>query len=97
MKNIPCNDLGEIYKGLGDLALSERRDNEEIVERLRRNLRRARVRELTQRQEEVVRLYYEESMSIGEIAKEMGVNRSTVYRTLERAKKKLRQFLQYSF
>lgn len=97
MKNIPCNDLGEIYKGLEDLALSERRDNEEIVERLRRNLRRARVRELTQRQEEVVHLYYEANMSIGEIAKEMGVNRSTVYRTLERAKKKLRQFLQYSF
>jgi uncharacterized protein len=40
---------------------------------------------MTKRQREVMQLYYEEDMSLGEIAKVLGVSRQCVHNTLHRA------------
>ena len=85
---------------LGDLAAWEREnseDNSEQLERLRRNLRRVRQQELTPRQQEMLHLYYDLGMSIPRIAREKGLNKSTVSRTLARGREKLKRYLQYSW
>lgn len=83
---------------IGDLAVWKRQndpDNTEQLERLRRNLRQAREQELTPRQRQVVALYYDRGLTIPQIAGQLGVNRSTVSRTLRRARARLFRFLQY--
>ncbi len=72
-------------------------DNSEQLERLRRNLRRAREAELTPRQKEIVSLYFDKGMSVTEIARQEGVHKSSVSRTLNRAMGRLKSHLQYSF
>lgn len=84
---------------MGDLAAWEREngeDNSEQLERLRRNLAKVRARELTPRQSEMIHLYYDLGLSMGAIAKELGVDKSTVSRTLSRGRKRLKRYLQYS-
>lgn len=82
----------------GDLAAWEQdsgEDNSEQLERLRRNLRRVRARELTPRQQEMLHLYYDMGMSIPQIAREKGLNKSSVSRTLARGRERLKRYLQY--
>ena len=84
----------------GDLAAWEREnsgDNSEQLSRLRRNMRLIRAQELTPRQEEMLHLYYDLGMSIPQIAREKGLNKSTVSRTLARARERLKRYLQYSW
>ena len=84
----------------GELAAWEREnseDNSEQLSRLRRNMRRVREQELTPRQEEMLHLYYDLGMSIPQIAREKGINKSTVSRTLARGREKLKRYLQYSW
>lgn len=71
-------------------------DNNIQLDRMRRNLRLARERELTPRQREVLTLYYDGQMSVTAIAQRLGVNASTVSRTLKRAQERLRRSLRYS-
>ena len=44
----------------------------------------------------MVSLYYDQGMTIPQIAEQLGLNRSTVSRTLRRARERLYRFLQYS-
>ena len=84
---------------IGDLPawlMEHRETNDEQMERLRRNLKRVRERELTARQRQVLALYYDRKMNIPQIAGELGVNRSTISRTIRRAKKRIHRYLQYS-
>ena len=84
----------------GDLAAWERandEDNEEQMERLRRNLKRVRDVELTDRQAEMIHLYYDLGMSIPQIARERGLHKSSVSRTLKRGRERLKRYLQYSW
>lgn len=71
-------------------------DNQEQIERLLRNLRKARIQELTPRQQQMLEMRFEQNMSGAEIARELGLNRSTVSRTLRRAQNRLRRCLQYA-
>lgn len=71
-------------------------ESSEQMERLRRNLRLARQSELTDRQREMLRLRYEEGLSVSAIARRLQVNKSTVSRTVNRGQKRLRKYLQYS-
>lgn len=71
-------------------------DNSEQMTRLRRNLRQVRDRELTTRQREMVALYYDQGMTMPQIAERLGVSRSTVSRTLRRARDRLYRFLRYT-
>nr|WP_325211452.1 sigma-70 family RNA polymerase sigma factor [uncultured Oscillibacter sp.] len=84
---------------IGDMTVWTREhaaDNSERLERLRRNLRRAREQELTPRQRQLLELYYDQGMNIPQIAGELGVNRSTVSRTLRRARDRLYRCLRYA-
>lgn len=84
---------------IGDMTVWLREnaeDNAEQLARLRRNLRLARERELTPCQRRVVDMHFDQEMSLAEIAKELGVNPSTVTRTLQRATDRLRRYLRYS-
>ena len=84
----------------GDMAaweLENSEDNSEQLSRLRRNMRRVRRQELTPRQEEMLHLYYDLGLTIPQIAKEKGLNTSTVSRTLARGRERLKRYLQYSW
>ena len=83
----------------GDMAVWLREnadDNQEQIDRLLRNLRKARVQELTPRQQQMLSLRVEQNMSVTETAQELGLNRATVSRTLRRAQERLRRCLQYA-
>ncbi len=47
---------------------------------------------LTDKQQEIVSLYYEEDYSLGEISENLGVSRQGVYDTLKRSEKILREY-----
>ncbi len=84
---------------IGDLPVWNREnaeDNSERLERLRRNLRQARERELTPRQRLMLDLYYDQGLNMLQIAEELGINRSTVSRTLRRARDRLYRCLRYA-
>ena len=71
---------------IGDLAAWERanrEDNTEQLERVRRNLRQVRELELTERQAQMLHLYYDLGMSMPQIARELGVTKSRIKRYLQ--------------
>ena len=51
--------------------------------------------ELTPRQKQVLALYFFEEKRPAEIARELGIQRSTALRTLRRAENRVRRFLKY--
>ena len=51
--------------------------------------------ELTELQRQTLTAYYFHRQTIPQIARERGVNKSTVSRTLRRAEEKLRRYLRY--
>ncbi len=82
----------------GDLQIWLREnaeDNSDQIERLKRNLRRAQVQELTPRQRQILSMRYEEQRSVTEIARILGVNPSTVSRSLRRSQQRLFRCLRY--
>ena len=97
MKNISYDGPGGPW--LADLSawLQENsEDNNEQLTRLLRNLRLARQQVLTPRQQQMLTLYYDQGLTMGQIALKLHVNRSTVSRTLRRAKLRLYQSLRFS-
>ena len=72
-------------------------DNSEQLERLKRNLRKAISDELTPRQRQMMEMYYFQKLNIPTIANELGLNRSTVSRTLKRGRNRIHRCLKYSF
>ena len=72
-------------------------DNSRRRQRLLHNLTKAVAEELTPRQREMLHLYYYEQLNMVQIAARLGVNKSTVSRTLCRARRRLHHILQYSF
>ncbi|MDD3346396.1 sigma-70 family RNA polymerase sigma factor [Oscillibacter sp.] len=84
---------------LGDMVVwlqENANDNSELLTRLFQNLRRARQQDLTARQRQVLALYYDQGMTMPQIAGQLGVNCSTVSRTIRRAKRRLYRSLRYS-
>ena len=97
MRNTPFDTRNSEW--IGDMTVWLREnseDNQLQLERLRRNLRRAREQELTPCQRQVLELRYDRNMSVTQIARYLGVNASTVSRTLRRAQERLRRYLQYT-
>ena len=80
MKNI-------LYEGY----LGPRLPREVQLKRVQRVIRE----ELTPLQREALVAYYFQEMTMEQIARERGVNKSTVCRTLHRAEEKLRRYLKY--
>ena len=58
-------------------------------------LRRLMDRELTARQRQLIEGYYLDRKSMTQLARELGVNKSTVSRTIQRAETRLRRYTQY--
>ena len=84
--------------GLVDLAVYTELmadDNRDQMNRLKRNLTHALRQDITERQREYMILYYGRGMSMEAIAKEVGVNKSTVSRTLKRGRQRLYRCLRY--
>ena len=51
---------------------------------------------LTDRQRQLVEMYYDDQMLMKDIASELGLNISTVSRTLGRARERLREYLKFA-
>lgn len=71
-------------------------DNHQRMERLKRNLSIAVTEELTPRQQQLLHMFYYEGKNVTDIARELAVNKSTVSRTLHRARLRLRKSLRYA-
>ena len=70
-------------------------DNSSARSRLIRNMRIAISSELTPRQMEMVKMYYIDNLTMVQMADYLGVNKSTVSRTLKRSRDRLRRCLKY--
>ena len=70
-------------------------DNGEEMAVLRRRLAGALREELTPRQREVLALYYQRTMNLAQIGAALGIQPSTVSRTLRRGEERLRRCLRY--
>ena len=71
-------------------------DNQERIRRLLSNLPLAVQQELTPRQREILRLRFTGGMSVTAIAEKLGLNKSTVSRSLARSIERLYKSLRYS-
>ena len=97
MRNIRFDSRSSEWAGDMTVWLRENAENNsQQLERLHRNLRRARENELTPRQKYMLELHYDQKMSVTEIARLLEVNPSTVTRTLQRARNRLHRCLQYA-
>ena len=72
-------------------------DNAEVLARAKRNLKSALNELLTPKQRMYLSMYYFEGLSMEEIGARVGVNKSTVSRTVSRARARLNRALKYSF
>lgn len=79
------------YQSLRNFVTSLNKPGDEMT----RLLSRAVAEELTERQALMVVLYYIDQRSMRDIAAELGVNPSTVSRTLQTAREKLKKCLRY--
>ena len=70
-------------------------DNSEQMGRLRRNVMLALREDVTPRQRECMLLYYEKRLNMRQIAELMGIDKSTVSRTIKRGEARLRRCLRY--
>ena len=86
----------EFYGDMAAWLRANAQDNDGELLRLKRNLRLARQEALTARQRQLLRMNFEQNKTVTEIAPELGVNESTVSRTLLRAKRRLYQCLRYA-
>ncbi len=71
-------------------------DNAERIRRLLSNLPLAVEQELTERQKEILQMRFTRGMSVTDIAHTLGVNKSTVSRSLSRSVERLYRALRYS-
>ena len=96
MRDTPFDTRSSEWIGDMTVWLREHAEtNDEQMGRLRRNLRQARERELTARQRQMLSLYYDQGMKMSQIARKLGVNSSTVSRTIRRARERLYRCLRY--
>lgn len=87
---------GKLYAA--DMAVYSRQmaaDNSQEVSRLKRNLIRALREDVTPRQRQALLLYYAEGLNMREIGQRMGVDKSTVSRTIKRGEQRLQRCLRY--
>ena len=70
-------------------------DNSQQMARLKRNLVRALQEAVTPRQREFLLLYYGEQLNMRQIGERLGVDKSTVSRTIKRGEAQLRRCLRY--
>ena len=87
---------GKLYAA--DMAMYSRQmaaDNSQEISRLKRNLIRCLREDVTSKQRQVLLLYYAEGKNMREIGESLGVDKSTVSRTIKRGEARLRRCLRY--
>lgn len=88
-------------RGMGyaaDMAVYARlmaEDNREQLQRMQEVLLQALREDVTPRQRQVLFLYYEQGLTMREIGKLLGIDRTTVSRTMKRGEQRLRRCLRY--
>ncbi len=70
-------------------------DNSREISRLKRNLLRALREDVTAKQRQVLLLYYGQGLNMREIGELLGVDKSTVSRTIKRGERRLQRCLRY--
>ena len=70
-------------------------DNSAELSRLKRNLLHALREDVTPRQRQVLLMYYAQGLNMREIGEQLGIDKSTVSRTIKRGEYKLRRCLRY--
>lgn len=75
--------------------ISETNTNSAELSRLKRNLIRALREDVTPKQRQVLLLYYAEGLNMREIGEQLGVDKSTVSRTIKRGEQRLQRCLRY--
>lgn len=70
-------------------------NNSDQMGRLRRNVMEALREDVTPRQRECMELYYEKQLTMPQIAELIGVDKSTVSRTIKRGERRLCRCLRY--
>ena len=81
-----------------DMAVYSRQmaaDNSAQMTRLKRNLLRALHEDITPRQRQVLVLYYADGLNMRQIGEQLGVDKSTVSRTIKRGERRLKRCLRY--
>ena len=71
-------------------------DNVQQLDKLKENLAKALRQDVTARQRQFLLLYYGQGLNMRQIGEQMGVNKSTVSRTIKRGEARLRRCLRYS-
>jgi RNA polymerase sigma factor (sigma-70 family) len=93
-KKISLEQIG-FSVGYNDPHDQNEQDNREQLVRLKRILHQVICHRLTQRQKEILLLYYYENKSMPQIAEMLGIHKSTVSRTLSRARDNIRKYLEF--
>lgn len=75
--------------------LSEQNTNKEELDRVKLALWRALHEDVTEKQRQYLLLYYSDGLKMSEIGERMGVDKSTVSRTIKRGEQRLRRCLRY--
>ena len=81
-----------------DMAVYSRQmsaDNSQEISRLKRNLIRALQEDVTPKQRQALLLYYAEGLNMREIGERLGIDKSTVSRTIKRGERRLQRCLRY--
>ena len=87
---------GKIYAA--DMAVYTRQmaeDNSKEISRLKRNLIRCLHEDITEKQRTVLTMYYAQGLNMREIGELLGVDKSTVSRTIKRGERRLQRCLRY--
>lgn len=75
--------------------ISSENTNSDQLSRLKRNLIRCIKEDVTERQRTVLLMYYSQGMNMREIGEALGIDKSTVSRTIKRGENRLRRCLRY--
>lgn len=98
-KRLKSDFLGEAEfcadKKIAALIGDTESDNSEKHRLMLKILRKVISEELTERQREVITLYYFDRANIPQIAEMLGVNRSTVSRTISRGRRNIMEKMKY--
>ena len=81
-----------------DMAVYSRamaEDNSRQMARLKRNLLRALKEDVTPKQRRALLMYYSQGLNMRQIGEQLGVDKSTVSRTIKRGEARLRRCLRY--
>lgn len=87
---------GSLYAA--DMAMYSRQmaaDNSREVSRLKRNLIRCLREDVTEKQRQMILMYYAEGKNMREIGEQIGIDKSSVSRTIKRGERRLQRCLRY--